>query len=54
MVKGAETFFTSLGFDALPETFWDTRSLFTKPADRDVSLSCELPWDLDAKDDITY
>jgi len=50
MVKGAETFFTSLGFDALPETFWQ-RSLFTKPADRDVVCHASA-WDLDAKDDI--
>ena len=50
MVKGAETFFTSLGFEALPETFWQ-RSLFTKPADRDVVCHASA-WDLDAKDDI--
>ncbi|MFT5758181.1 MAG: peptidyl-dipeptidase A [Alteromonadaceae bacterium] len=50
MVKGAETFFTSLGFDALPETFWQ-RSLFTKPADRDVVCHASA-WDLDAKDDL--
>lgn len=50
MVKGAEKFFTSLGFDALPETFW-TRSLFTKPADRDVICHASA-WDLDAKDDL--
>jgi peptidyl-dipeptidase A len=50
MVKGAEKFFTSLGFDPLPETFW-TRSLFTKPADRDVVCHASA-WDLDAKDDI--
>jgi peptidyl-dipeptidase A len=50
MVKGAEAFFTSLGFDALPETFWQ-RSLFTKPADRDVVCHASA-WDLDAKDDI--
>ncbi len=50
MVKGAETFFTSLGFDALPETFW-TRSLFTKPEDRDVVCHASA-WDLDSKDDI--
>jgi peptidyl-dipeptidase A len=35
MVEMGEGFFTSLGFDRLPETFW-RRSLFTKPADRDV------------------
>ncbi len=50
MVKGAETFFTSLGFDALPETFWQ-RSLFTKPADRDVACHASA-WDLDSKDDL--
>mgnify|MGYP000120839242 FL=1 len=50
MVKGAEGFFTSLGFEALPETFWQ-RSLFTKPADRDVVCHASA-WDLDAKDDI--
>ncbi|MBL4765007.1 MAG: M2 family metallopeptidase [Colwellia sp.] len=50
MVKGAEKFFTSLGFDALPETFW-TRSLFTKPTDRDVICHASA-WNLDAKDDL--
>jgi peptidyl-dipeptidase A len=50
MVKGAEGFFTSLGFEDLPETFWQ-RSLFTKPADRDVVCHASA-WDLDAKDDI--
>jgi peptidyl-dipeptidase A len=50
MVKGAENFFTSLGFEALPKTFWQ-RSLFTKPEDRDVVCHASA-WDLDAKDDI--
>ncbi|MBL4822726.1 MAG: M2 family metallopeptidase [Colwellia sp.] len=50
MVKGAEKFFTSLGFDALPETFW-TRSLFTKPTDRDVICHASA-WNLDAKNDL--
>ncbi|OLE15440.1 MAG: peptidyl-dipeptidase [Acidobacteria bacterium 13_1_20CM_4_57_11] len=35
MVRYGEAFFTSLGFAPLPKTFWE-RSLFTKPADRDV------------------
>jgi peptidyl-dipeptidase A len=35
MVKFAERFFTSLGYQPLPPAFWE-RSLFTKPADRDV------------------
>ncbi|MBU1618486.1 MAG: M2 family metallopeptidase [Gammaproteobacteria bacterium] len=50
MVKGAEGFFTSLGFAPLPETFW-TRSLFVKPRDRDVVCHASA-WDLDAKDDL--
>ncbi|QOL27117.1 M2 family metallopeptidase [Thalassotalea sp. LPB0316] len=50
MVKGAENFFTSLGFEPLPETFW-TRSLFTKPADRDVMCHASA-WSLDTQDDI--
>jgi len=50
MVKGAENFFTSLGFDALPKTFWQ-RSLFKKPADRDVICHASA-WDLDSKDDL--
>ncbi|REL26345.1 peptidase M2 family protein [Thalassotalea euphylliae] len=50
MVKGAEAFFTSLGFEPLPETFW-TRSLFTKPADRDVMCHASA-WSLDGADDI--
>jgi peptidyl-dipeptidase A len=50
MVKGAEHFFNSLGFAPLPDTFWE-RSLFTKPADRDVVCHASA-WDLDAKDDI--
>jgi peptidyl-dipeptidase A len=35
LVRYAESFFTSLGYQALPPAFWE-RSLFTKPADRDV------------------
>ena len=50
MVKGAEKFFTSLGFDPLPETFYE-RSLFKKPADRDVVCHASA-WDLDSKDDL--
>ena len=50
MVKGAENFFTSLGFAPLPETFWQ-RSLFKKPADRDVICHASA-WDLDSKDDL--
>jgi len=50
MVKYGENFFTSLGFAPLPETFWE-RSLFTKPADRDVVCHASA-WDVDSKDDL--
>jgi peptidyl-dipeptidase A len=50
MVKYGEGFFTSMGFDPLPQTFWD-RSLFTKPADRDVVCHASA-WDIDNFDDL--
>ena len=50
MVRYGEAFFTALGFAPLPKTFWE-RSLFTKPADRDVVCHASA-WDIDAKDDV--
>ena len=50
MVKYGEGFFTSLGFEPLPGTFWE-RSLFTKPADRDVVCHASA-WDIDNQDDL--
>ncbi|HTC41727.1 MAG TPA: M2 family metallopeptidase [Candidatus Acidoferrales bacterium] len=50
MVKYGEKFFISLGFAPLPESFWE-RSLFTKPADRDVVCHASA-WDVDSKDDL--
>lgn len=50
MVKIGEGFYSSLGFKPLPETFWE-RSLFTKPADREVVCHASA-WDVDNKDDI--
>jgi peptidyl-dipeptidase A len=50
MVKDGEGFFTSMGFAPLPPTFWD-RSLFTKPADRDVVCHASA-WDIDNLDDL--
>lgn len=50
MVKYGEGFFTSIGFAPLPKTFWE-RSLFTKPADRDVVCHASA-WDIDGKDDL--
>jgi peptidyl-dipeptidase A len=44
MVKQGERFFTGLGFDPLPPTFWD-RSLFTRPRDRDVVCHASA-WDV--------
>jgi len=48
MVRTAENFFSSLGFEPLPDTFW-TRSLFTKPRDRDVQCHASA-WDLSIDD----
>jgi peptidyl-dipeptidase A len=50
MVKYGENFYKSLGFEPLPKTFWE-RSLFTKPADRDVVCHASA-WDVDNKDDL--
>src|SRR5215510_3566420 len=50
MVKYGEAFFTSLGFASLPKTFWE-RSLFVKPADRDVVCHASA-WDVDFKEDL--
>ncbi len=50
MVHYGERFFTSLGFDPLPSTFWE-RSLFTKPRDRDVVCHASA-WSIDFKDDL--
>jgi peptidyl-dipeptidase A len=50
MVKYGENFYKSLGFDPLPQTFWE-RSLFVKPADRDVVCHASA-WDIDNKDDL--
>lgn len=50
MVKAGEGFFSSLGFEPLPDTFWK-RSQFTKPRDREVVCHASA-WDLDNKDDI--
>ena len=45
MVRTAEDFFASVGMPALPETFYE-RSLFTKPADRDVVCHASA-WQID-------
>jgi len=50
MVRTGERFYTSLGFDGLPKTFWD-RSLFVRPRDREVVCHASA-WDLDMESDI--
>ncbi len=50
MVKYGENFFVSLGFDPLPQTFWE-RSLFVKPRDRDVVCHASA-WDVDTQNDV--
>ena len=50
MVRYAERFFTSLGFDALPATFWE-RSMFVRPRDREVVCHASA-WDLDFEQDL--
>tara|TARA_R100001244_G_scaffold96522_7_gene72321 strand:+ start:18147 stop:19985 length:1839 start_codon:yes stop_codon:yes gene_type:complete len=50
MVKTGEGFFSSLGFKPLPDSFYE-RSMFTKPADREVVCHASA-WDIDNKDDI--
>jgi len=50
MVKSAETFFTGIGFDPLPESFWE-RSMFQQPSDRDVVCHASA-WNLDSVDDL--
>jgi peptidyl-dipeptidase A len=44
MVRQGEHFFTSLGFDPLPPTFW-SRSLFVRPRDREVVCHASA-WDV--------
>jgi peptidyl-dipeptidase A len=50
IVRTGEGFFTSLGFARLPATFWE-RSLFTKPADRDVVCHASA-WSVDNREDV--
>jgi peptidyl-dipeptidase A len=50
MVKMGEGFYTSLGMDPLPKTFWE-RSQFTKPADRNVVCHASA-WDVQFNNDL--
>ena len=50
MVRYGERFFTSLGFEKLPQTFWE-RSMFVQPRDREVVCHASA-WDIDNLDDL--
>jgi len=50
MVRAGENFFSSLGFEKLPASFWE-RSEFVKPRDREVVCHASA-WDLDNVDDL--
>ena len=50
IVQTAEGFFTSLGFDPLPQTFWE-RSQITQPRDRNVICHASA-WDIDNRTDV--
>jgi len=50
IAQSAESFYVSLGFPKLPETFWQ-RSMLTKPADRDVQCHASA-WHMDGKEDV--
>ena len=50
MVKSAESFFTSMGLDPLPDTFWE-RSMFVKPEGKEVVCHASA-WDVDLNNDL--
>jgi peptidyl-dipeptidase A len=50
MMKTGEGFYTSIGFEPLPETFWE-RSMITRPRDREVVCHASA-WDVDSQSDL--
>jgi peptidyl-dipeptidase A len=52
MTRFGERFFTSLGFEPLPPTFWE-RSLFVKPRDREVICHASA-WNINSVDDLRF
>ena len=52
MARFGERFFTSLGFDPLPASFYE-RSLFVKPRDREVVCHASA-WDINNVDDLRF
>ena len=50
MTRSAESFYKSIAFPTLPQTFWE-RSMLTQPRDRDVQCHASA-WHMDLKDDV--
>ncbi len=50
IARSAESFYVSLGFPKLPDSFWQ-RSLLKKPADRDVQCHASA-WHMDSREDV--
>jgi peptidyl-dipeptidase A len=50
MTKSAESFYTSIGFPSLPQTFWE-RSMLTRPRDREVVCHASA-WDMANGNDV--
>lgn len=50
MVKAGERFYSSVGFEPLPPTFWE-RSQLVRPRDREVVCHASA-WDIDLKSDV--
>ena len=50
IVRQGESFFSSLGFAPLPQSFWE-RSIITQPRDREVICHASA-WDVDNVDDL--
>jgi peptidyl-dipeptidase A len=50
MARRAESFYTSLGMPALPDSYWQ-RSQFIRPRDRDVVCHASA-WDMDMQGDV--
>lgn len=50
MTRSAESFYTSLGFPSLPQTFWE-RSMLVRPRDREVVCHVTA-WDMGDQQDV--
>ncbi len=53
IVKQGEDFYVSLGFQKLPQTFWDKSSLYPAPADAKYKKNNHASaWHLDLENDV--